>query len=178
MPSRLISVVLSAVFLIAADLPTANAAEEGMVKGSAAWVGQGRIFKTGEAEAKFVGAFGGVLYVETADAKMDAMKLICPGTFDIDVNTGVQQGNGDCILIDKDNDNVFAEWTCDGQNFLGCEGSFTLTGGTGKFQGITGQSPVQARTAFQEIAVNFKSGTVIETSAGLLALTELTYKIP
>ncbi len=53
-----------------------------------------------------------------------------------------------------------------------------LTAGTGKFQGITGGSPLKARTAFTEIAVNLKSGAVIEASVGLLSLPELTYKLP
>ena len=66
----------------------------------------------------------------------------------------------------------------EGENFLGCEGEFKLTAGTGKFQGIAGGSPLKARTTFSEIVVNLNSGAVVESSAGLLTLPELTYTLP
>ena len=83
-----------------------------------------------------------------------------------------------CIITDNEGHNVFADWTCNGPNFLGCEGDFTLRAGTGKFQGITGSSPLQARTTFSEIAVHLESGAVIESSTGLLTLPKLTFKLP
>ena len=58
------------------------------------------------------------------------------------------------------------------------EGTFTLVAGTGKFQGISGSSPLHARTAFGELAINLQSGAVYEASAGLMALPELKYTLP
>jgi len=157
---------------------TATAAESQTVSASTAWVSQGRYFLTGDNEALFVGVLGGILFVESASGRLDAVEIICPGDFVVNLQTGAQEGEGKCIIEDLDGDNVFANWTCAGQDFVGCEGDFTLTAGTGKFKGITGGSKLKARTAFSGIAVDLKSGKVVEASAGLLELPELTYTLP
>lgn len=175
---RIIPMALAAAIITAIGAPATTAAEENTVKASAAWIGKGRIFQTGEDTAVFLGAFGGVLYVESQEGKLDAVELICPGTFDIELKSGDQEGTGNCIITDKDGDRVFAEWACDGQKMVSCKGSFKLTSGTGKFQGITGKSPLRARTSLSEIVVDLKSGAVAEAGAGLLVLPELKYKLP
>jgi hypothetical protein len=169
---------LATAIFAAAGAPAASAGEKSTVKASAAWVGQGRIFQTGVNDALFLGAFGGVLYVETEQGKLDAVDMVCPGMVDIELKSGAQEGSGSCALTDEDGDQVFANWTCDGQQLVGCNGTFTLTSGTGKFEGITGKSPLKARTAFSEIVVDLKSGAVAESGAGRLVLPELTYTLP
>ena len=178
MTRHLIAMALAAAILATAGAPVATAGEKATVKASAAWVGQGRIFQTGMNDAMFLGAFGGVLYVETEEGKLDAVDMICPGTVDIELKSGAQEGSGHCAITDEDGDQVFADWTCDGKELMGCKGTFTLTSGTGKFEGITGKSPLKARTAFTEIVVDLKSGAVAESGAGLLVLPELTYTLP
>lgn len=157
---------------------TEATAQERKVAAASAWVSQGRYFLTGENEALFVGAMGGVLYVESGPGRLDRAKILCPGDFVIDLNTGAQQGEGKCIVEDGDGDHVFANWTCNGGDFLGCEGDFTITAGTGKFRGISGASELKARTAFAEIVADLRSGKVVEASAGLMSLPELTYTLP
>lgn len=178
MTRHFVSTALAAAIFAAAGAPAATAGEEATVKASAAWVGQGRIFKTGVNHAMFLGAWAGVLYVESEEGKLDAVELICPGTVDIELKSGAQEGSGKCAITDEDGDQVFAEWNCDGKELMGCKGTFTLTSGTGKFEGITGKSPLKARTAFSEIVVDLKSGAVAESGAGLLVLPELTYTLP
>ena len=39
---------------------------------------------------------------------------------------------------------AFAEWTCEGK-VGACKGTFTLTGGTGKYAGVTGSSEMIVR---------------------------------
>ncbi len=178
MTRHFVSMALAAAIFATAGAPAATAGEKATVKASAAWVGQGRIFQTGVNDAVFLGAWGGVLYVETDEGKLDAVELICPGIVDIELKSGAQEGSGKCAITDEDGDQVFAEWTCDGKELMGCNGTFTLTSGTGKFEGIKGKSPLKARTAFSEIVVDLKSGAVAESGAGLLVLPELTYTLP
>ena len=154
------------------------AAEQGKVQGQAAWVGKGSIFQTGEQEALFVGAFGGILYVANEEGVLDRVAMLCPGKVDIDLQSGAQNGDGKCIMTDKEGHKVFAIWDCDGAQMGGCEGSFKLNGGTGKFKGIKGESVMKARTAISEIVVDLKSGMIAETGAGLLVLPELNDTIP
>ena len=75
MTRSIIFTALAAAILAAAGAPAATAAEKNTVKASAAWVGQGRIFQTGVNEAMFLGAWGGVLYVESEEGKLDADRL-------------------------------------------------------------------------------------------------------
>ena len=178
MKRHILSMALATAVFAAAGAPVASAGEKATVKASAAWVGQGRIFQTGVNQAMFLGAWGGVLYVESEEGKLDAVDLVCPGSVDIELKSGAQEGSGNCAITDEDGDQVFATWTCDGQQLVGCNGTFTLTSGTGKFEGITGKSPLKARTAFSEIVVDLKSGAVAESGAGLLVLPELTYTLP
>ena len=178
MKRHILSMALATAIFAAAGAPAALAGEKSTVKASAAWVGQGRIFQTGVNEAMFLGAWGGVLYVESEEGKLDAVDMVCPGSVDIELKSGNQEGSGHCAITDQDGDQVFATWTCDGPQLAGCDGTFTLTSGTGKFEGITGKSPLKARTAFSEIVVDLKSGAVAESGAGLLVLPELTYTLP
>ena len=64
------------------------AAEEGTVKATSAWQGQGRFFQVGKDQAFFVGGFEGIMYVETKTGALDAAKIICPGTVDLNLKTG------------------------------------------------------------------------------------------
>ncbi len=155
----------------------AAAGEEQTVRASAAWVGKGQFFKTGETEALFIGAFGGVLYVESMTGAMDSAELICPGSMTINLENGRQAGNGKCIIGTSSGETIFAEWACEGVRGAGCIGTFVLKAGTGKYQGITGQSPLAARTELSAIAVDLQSGAVVEAGAGLLVLPELKFKL-
>ncbi len=169
---------LAAAIFTIGGVQMAMAAEEETVEATSPWISEGRYFRTGEKEALFIGVLAGSLYVKSAEGRLDTVALVCPGDFVIDLESGAQEGEGKCIITDRDDDNVFAIWTCSGKNLLSCEGDFKLTAGTGKFQGITGGSPLKARTTFTEISVNLKSGAVAESSAGLLSLPELTYQLP
>ncbi|MDJ0607652.1 MAG: hypothetical protein QNJ67_01640 [Kiloniellales bacterium] len=171
-------IALAAAILTIGGVQTATAEEERTVEATSPWISQGRYFKTGENEGLFIGVFAGNLFVKNAEGKLDTVALVCPGDFVIDLKSGAQEGEGKCIITDRDEDNVFANWTCEGKSFLGCQGEFTLTAGTGKFQGIEGSSPLNARTAFSEITVYLDSGKVTESAVGLLNLPKLTFTLP
>ena len=47
------------------------AAEEGTVKATSAWQGQGRFFQVGKDQAFFVGSFEGIMYIETKTGALD-----------------------------------------------------------------------------------------------------------
>ena len=113
--------LVAAVFTCA-GVQTATAADERMVVASSAWISQGRYFKTGESEALFIGVLAGTLYVESAEGRLDTAELLCPGDFVIDLESGAQEGEGKCIITDSEGENVFADWTCKGTNFVGCGG--------------------------------------------------------
>jgi hypothetical protein len=156
----------------------AEAAEEHTVKMTSAWVGQGRFIPVGDNKAFFVGTFSGILFAEKDEGQLHTGKILCPGTLELDLNEGKQEGEGRCLIADADGNQVFARWTCTGVHLIECKGRFEITGGTGRFQGITGASDFRVRSGLAEWALGEVGEGVEETAAGLAEWPALTYRIP
>ena len=79
-----------AVLLVVMSMLSANIllvqAEEGTIKASSAWQGQGQFFQVREKQALFVGAFSGIMFVETKQGTLDAAKIVCPGMVEVNLN--------------------------------------------------------------------------------------------
>jgi hypothetical protein len=176
--SEAIFVIGLAAVLLAGPARIAVAAEEGAASALATWAGQGRLFQTGEKQALFVGAFQGVLFIENGQGILHAARILCPGSMDVDLGTGDQKGEGRCIVTGRSGDRLFARWTCAGPHLRGCNGKFTLTGGTGKFLGITGESEFVVKTVVQEISPGSGPVDIKEAMGGLAVWPELRYRIP
>jgi hypothetical protein len=154
------------------------AAEEGTVKATAAWQGRGRFFLVQEKLALFVGAFEGIMFVETQKGDLDAAKLMCPGMLEINLDNSAQSGEGRCLITGRSGDRVYATWRCAGEHSDGCMGTFTLHGGTGKFQGITGNSNFQIRSDMLTYVADLSKESVEGSASGVAVWPALTYKIP
>ena len=176
MPSAVRTLLGSALLLV--TLIGVAAAEEGTVRATSAWVAEGRYFEVKEDQALFVGAFAGVMYVETKQGTLDAAKILCPGMIEINLSNGTQSGEGRCIITTRDNARVYAIWRCAGEHTSGCTGTFTLAGGTGRFKGITGNSAFEVRNQLSELAVSSGEDSVQGAAAGVAVWPALTYKIP
>ena len=155
----------------------AATAEEGSVKALAPWEGQGQIFHIGMAEVLFVGAFHGIMYVQTGEDALDALLMLCPGTQEISLDDLTTIANGYCTFENPSGDRVFAKWYCAGE-VGACQGKMTLTGGTGKYEGITGSGEMTVRTVLSDMAANVESGSVVRSATGLAVWPKLVYRIP
>jgi hypothetical protein len=175
---------MGAACLVAVALLTAGIlavqAEEGTVKATASWQGQGRFFKVRDKQALFAGAFSGIMFVETKSNTLDAAKIVCPGMVEVNLNDGTQTGEGRCIITTPSNESVYARWNCTGEYLAGCKGTFTLLGGTGKFERITGTSDFLIRSDIAAYVVNLASTVegVQTVATGLAVWPALTYKTP
>ena len=152
--------------------------EEGTVKAMSAWQSQGDLFKVGENKGYYLGAFGGVLFVEDEKGSLDAAHILCPGTMDINLEDGLTKGEGKCLITDREDNLIFAKWECSGIMLEGCQGRFAITGGTGKFEGISGNSDFVARTAIGELSMDIPINGIQATSMGLAIWRNLHYKFP
>ncbi|MDJ0948495.1 MAG: hypothetical protein QNJ94_06205 [Alphaproteobacteria bacterium] len=177
MQSRLRISLLSALMMALAGQP-ADAAEEEVVQGITAWEGVGQIVPTSEQDALFVGSFRGILFLARKEGTLDAAIMTCPGVAELNLQDGSQKGEGRCVIVTSSGDRVFAKWDCVGVQLTGCSGTFTLTGGTGKLKGITGESPFLIRSAINRLAASKGTASVEEAAAGIAFLNELKYKIP
>ena len=154
-----------------------QAAEEGTVKILAPWQSSGKVYQVGEKELLFTGSAEGIMYIEDGKGALDAAIIVCPGSREMSLETGKAVAHGRCIMTNGEGNQVFAKYRCEGA--LGqCQGKFTLTGGTGKFAGITGEGDMLVRTALGQVAVDVASGEAVRGAAGLAIWPNLSYKIP
>ncbi len=172
---------LTRVFLAgAAVVMSANsawAAEEGTVKILAPWESGGHVFRVEPGKLLFQGQAKGIMYIENGEGALDAALFVCPGRREISIADGKVEASGQCIIDGANGGTVFAKFSCSG--VIGtCDGRFTLTGGTGRFKGITGEGDMIVRTVIAQIAENMESGAVISGAAGLVIWPNLSYKIP
>jgi hypothetical protein len=121
----------------AEDVPTINA--------FAMWQGQGQIIETGTSRIALIGAFGGPLFVETSEGPAEAGTITCPLLLQIETTSGRQIGTGSCVFTATDGARAFGDWDCTGVHLVGCRGTFTLTGGTGRLEGVSGTSTILFR---------------------------------
>lgn len=94
----------------------------------------------------WVGQFSGLFDDADDTSPFDDLTLVCPGWLDIGVG-----GAGYCTGWDAAGDMAYASWTCTAAPppegaLLGLDCTWTYTGGTGKFAGISGGGPFTAAT--------------------------------
>ena len=141
------------------------------------WQGQGQIFPVATDKLRFLGSIEGIMYVETAEGDMNEAFVRCPIVQDIDATDGSTSASGNCVIVTSTEDSVFAELTCKGIAGL-CSGKFKLTGGTGRFAGISGSGKVTVRSPVHALAADLSEGTVLHVAAGILQIPELNYSLP
>ncbi len=168
--------VAMALTLVCLGLPVQAGAEEEALKAMAVWHGDGQLYDIGENRALFVGEYRGILFVEDGKGRLDAATMVCPGTVETNLEAGSTTGDGRCIMTGREGNKVFAKWSCSG-NVIMCKGTFTFTGGTGNFQGITGDNEFMARTALIQLT-GIGPGEGLREAVGLAIWPQLRYKLP
>jgi hypothetical protein len=168
------------VLAVAATVMFANsvwAAEEGTARILAPWQSGGQVFRIEPGKLLFQGQAEGIMYIESGEGVLDAALFVCPSRREISIADREVKASGQCIIEGANGDTVFAKFSCTGEPGI-CVGKFTLTGGTGKFKGITGESDMLVRTAIAQIAADMESGSTITGAAGLAVWPNMSYKIP
>ena len=152
-------------------------AEEGTVKAMAPWKGRSFAFPTGPDEAYVVGVYTGTLFVENGKGALHAASIVCPATAEGDMKNMTKTGNGRCIITDEEGNRIYGRFTCKG-DLEGCRGPFTITGGTGKFTGITGEGEMISQIQVRQLTVVTGYQTAEQVGEGVAVWPSLTYKIP
>ena len=151
---RLVSGIMTMTILVATIVMLSGYgyAEEGTVKAMSPWKGQGFAFPVGPSEVYMVAVYSGVMLVDDGKGPLHAASIVCPGTVDADMKKGTKTGYGKCVITGESGDRVFAEMHCTG-DVEGCQGTFKITGGTGKFAGITGEGEMISKIQAREITM-------------------------
>ena len=175
--SRLARICVPVLLALVAPAVAVDAGEDTTVKAFAAWQGQGETFRTGSAEATFIGALNGVIYVETENGPVAAGHMTCPAIIEIGLEDATQRGQGRCTITAQDGAQIFAKIACVGVYLVGCNGDLELTGGSARFSGISGGGRVTIRSDTRLIAP-LSGDTAREAGTGSLYVAALHYKLP
>ena len=141
------------------------------------WQGQGEIHSVALDKLRFQGSIEGIMYLETVEGPLNEAFVECPIVQDIDIATEVTSASGNCTIIVSTEDSVFAELTCRGMQGY-CVGEFKLTGGTGRFTGISGSGKMTVRSPVHALVQDGAESSVLQVSSGILQLPELTVTLP
>lgn len=119
----------------AADLP-----KTGTYSAHYGWVFKGQVHELGANRTVYAGVVTGVIFNDAGKGFLHKARVDCP--IYNDVNQGRANANGSCVVTDADGDKVFMEWQCSGA-MPACPGDERFVGGTGKYNGISGNSKFQ-----------------------------------
>jgi hypothetical protein len=153
------------------------AGEEATVKVFVIWQGEGRTVQTGAHEATFVGSLFGPVYVDTENGLIRSGLMTCPAILELGIEDGKERGRGRCTITATDGAQIYADIECTGVYMVGCNGEMTLTGGTKKFEGISGGGKVTIRADSRQITP-VQNSPAKEEGSGSLEARELHYKLP
>ena len=151
-------------------------AEEQTVTAFSVWLVEGEVVQTGENSATFAGVLKGRVYVETERGPVPAGIMSCPAAIDIELDTGRQRGEARCAFLAEDQSQLYADLRCEGVHLVGCNGTFAITGGSGRFAEIKGNGPVIIRGDFHKITLDHAG--LSESVAGIMYWPELRYTLP
>jgi hypothetical protein len=140
------------------------------------WEAHGKVYEVAPNTLMFVGEIEGTLYAETGKGPLDAALMLCPMLYEIDVEGGNARSEGRCAIFPKgDSDVVYATYSCHGQ-IGSCAGRLDLSGGTGRFEGVSGSGAIASRSGAVELAVTAGPGGDISNAGGLMTLGGFSYK--
>jgi hypothetical protein len=124
---------------------------------------------------EFLGALKGIMYVETSEGQLNEAFIECTAkqTLEDESETSI---SGNCGIVISAEETVYATYQCAGQPGA-CSGRFTLTEGTGKFKGISGQSPMTLRSPLRHLAHGLQGQETITVSHGVIILSDLSYSV-
>ena len=152
-------------------------AETSTISAVIPWQGQGQIFPVDVGKLRFLGSLEGIMYVETAEGEMNEAFVRCPIVQDIDQVEGKTSATGNCVIAVAPDDTVFAKIMCEGVAGR-CTGVFTITGGAGRFAGVSGSGNMTVRSPVHALAADLTDGTVIHVAAGILQMPALEIDLP
>ena len=171
-PSRL--AVIAGLML--GSISVSVSAEEVQKFNAFAWLeGGGVIVRAGTKAAQIAGSGEGPFFVESGDGPLHAGRATCTIAAQVELDTAKQAASGACVFNAVDGATAWGSWECQGYNLVGCRGTFKLTGGSGRFEGVTGESAVLWRPSAHELSKTL-DGSAKQATLGTMSWRDLTLK--
>ena len=119
-------------------LGTPAHAEDWKVVGTFGWFGVGKAYEIDKGHIYWVGEFSGTFFNDKGKGSLfDKAAVKCPAYNDIDAIKKKNSYAGYCIITDTDGDQAYLKWQGGGDTKVG-PGTWEYTGGTGKYEDISG----------------------------------------
>ncbi len=117
------------------------AAQDWKAVGDVGWLAVGKMHEIEKNHFYWVGEFSGTFFNDKgAGGLFHRAAMKCPGFYDFNANIGKHTGGGYCIVNDGEGNMAYLTWNEKGDTFGVGTGTFTYTGGTGKYKDIKGQN--------------------------------------
>lgn len=168
---------ISAAALLLASLLPVQAAEQDTVQAIIPWEANGRVFQVDTGTMMFLGAFTGIMYIESSQGDMHEAFVMCPIVQKLSLETSDSEATGHCEISVSPESVAYAELTCDGK-VGSCIGTFTLVDGEGRFAGISGKGALQVRSPMHALITDMAAGADLRVASGLAVIKDLKYSIP
>jgi len=138
-----------ALLLVCSVSSLAAFAQDWKPVGAFGWHGTGRLQELEKGHFYWVGEFSGIFLSDKGEGGLFHHSGVrCPAFNDIDLNNRKHRAGGYCVLMDADGDQAFGAWQSAGDGRRG-PGTFSFTGGTGKYKGIAGGNSFVGTTEVQ-----------------------------
>ena len=154
-----------------------QAAEQKTGEAIIPWEAKGRVFKVDTETIMFLGAFKGIMYIESSKGDLHEAFVMCPIVQRLAIETGMGEATGHCEITASPEDVAYAEMKCTGK-VGGCTGTFKLVDGLGKFAGISGSGKLRVRSPMQALAKDMAAGADLRVGAGLAVIKDLKIRLP
>ena len=116
-------------------------AQDWKVTGNFGWFGVGKVQQLEKGHLYWVGEFSGTFFNDKGEGSPFHLAGVrCPGSNDVDLNNKKGKAAGTCVISEPGGgDQAYLTWRCEGDTQI-CRGTFDYTGGTGKYQGVSGSN--------------------------------------
>lgn len=169
--------VISAAAILLSILLPVRAAENDTVQAIIPWEASGRVFQVDTSTMLFLGAFTGVMYIESSQGEMHEAFVMCPIMQKVSLETSNSEVVGHCEISASPENVAYAQLTCDGE-VGSCNGTFTLIAGEGEFAGISGTGTLRVRSPMRALITDVAAGAELRVASGLAVIKDLEYSIP
>lgn len=169
--------LISAAALLLMNLSPIHAAEQDTVQAIIPWEASGRVFQVDTNTMMFLGAFTGVMYIESSKGEMHEAFVMCPIIQQVNLKMNNSEAVGHCEISASPENVAYAKLTCDGE-VGGCNGTFTLIDGEGEFAGISGTGTLRVRSPMRALITDVAAGAELRVASGLAVIKDLEYSIP
>lgn len=171
------NILISTMAALMFSILPAKAADQGVVQAIIPWEAEGRVFRVDTGTMMFLGAFTGVMYIESSKGEMHEAFVMCPIVQKLMVSEGATEAVGHCEITAAPDDVAYAEISCKGE-VGSCRGTFSLTDGQGKFAGIKGKGALRVRSPMRELVTDMAAGASLRVASGLAVIKDLEYRTP